>query len=104
MLTFKKLKVETFNSDVWFYRGKYEDFLELLEKEKKTVTGSYEDCDGLTFNFGSLQVIWVDQHASLAVKMHEYLHAILNICDEHGLDRNDDELLCYMLEFLVKSL
>ena len=104
MLTFKKLKVEIFNSDIWFYRGKYKDFLELLDKENKTISGDYEDCDGLTFNYGSLQVIWVDQQASLAIKMHEYLHAVLNICDEHGLDRNDDELLCYLLEFLVKSL
>lgn len=90
---------------VYFYKGKFSDFQNLMESEGYS-TESLEDSgiDGLCFDFGGIQAIWISQNASSEVKAHECLHAVLNICSNRGLDRNDDELLCYMLEHLFVSL
>jgi len=99
------VEIPLFNSAVYFYRGTYNDFIKLAEENGfKTEWQNVEDADGLSFDFGSNQLIWVDTNASNAVKIHEFLHAVLNICSSRGIDREDDEVLCYMLEYLVKSL
>lgn len=94
-----------FNSQVLFYRGEFEDFKELLRKEGfgETLTEQFL-ADGLTFDFDLTQAIWINSNASNSVKIHELLHAVLNICSVVGIDRNDDEVLCYMLEYLYKSI
>lgn len=101
----KRLEIPIFNSVVYFYRGKLEDFRDLLLKEKlPEISLNQDNADGLSFDFGCYQAVWVDQNASAATKVHELLHAVLNICDNHGIDRDDDEVLCYLLEYLVKNL
>lgn len=83
----------------------YNDFVKLAEKNGfKIDWQEVNNIDGLSFDFDSTQLVWVDTNASNAVKIHELLHAVLNICSSRGIDREDDEVLCYMLEYLVKSL
>lgn len=101
----KKLEIPLFNCIVYYYRGELTDFIDLFKKEGFDV--SEEDtigADGLAFNFSSTQAIWVETNAPKHVVAHECLHAVLNICDSRGIDRNDDEVLCYMLEYLMKNL
>ena len=93
-----------FNSVVYFYRGELSDFHNLLLKKGFDISTEQESADGLCFDFGSIQAVWIETSASTAVKAHELLHVVLNICDNQGIDRNDDEVLCYMLEYLLKSL
>lgn len=92
-----------FKTKVYFYRGKFSDFESLLSDEGY-VAEYQEGSDGLCFDFNGIQAIWISQEASTSVKVHECLHAVLNICSDYDLNRNDDELLCYMLEYLFTSL
>ena len=78
--------------------------LTLLNNDKELWIRERATANGLSFNFDGEQLIWVHTNAPSAVKIHELLHAVLNICDFRGIDRKDDEVLCYMLEYLVKSL
>lgn len=102
----KKVEIPLFNSVVYFYRGDYDDFIKIAKDNNFTIDfeNTSSTADGLSFNFEGEQLIWVNTNASSAVKIHELLHAVLNICDSRGIDRKDDEVLCYMLEYLVKSL
>ena len=48
-------------------------------------------------------VMWLSEknHSYIA---HECLHATLYVADTVGLDRNDDEALCYLHGFFVKKV
>lgn len=102
----KKVEIPLFNSVVYFYRGDYDDFIKITKENKFNIDfdNTSSTADGISFDFEGVQLIWVDTNTSQAVKVHEILHAVLNICDSRGIDRKDDEVLCYMLEYLVKSL
>lgn len=102
----KKVEIPLFNSVVYFYRGDYDDFIKIAKDNNFTIDfeNTSSTADGLSFNFDGEQLIWVHTNAPSAVKIHELLHAVLNICDSRGINRKDDEVLCYMLEYLVKSL
>lgn len=102
----KKVEIPLFNSVVYFYRGEYDDFIKIAKDNNFIIDfeNTSSTADGLSFNFDGEQLIWVHTNAPSAVKIHELLHAVLNICDSRGIDRKDDEVLCYMLEYLVKSL
>lgn len=102
----KKVEIPLFNSVVYFYRGDYDDFIKIAKDNNFNIDfeNTSSSADGLSFNFDGEQLIWVRTNAPSAVKIHELLHAVLNICDSRGIDRKDDEVLCYMLEYLVKSL
>ena len=102
----KKVEIPVFNSIVYFYRGNYDDFIKVTKDNNFNIDfeNTSSAADGLSFDFEGVQLIWVDTNASNAVKIHELLHAVLNICDSRGINRKDDEVLCYMLEYLVKSL
>lgn len=102
----KKVEIPVFNSVVYFYRGDYQDFIKIAKENKFNIDfeNTSSTSDGLSVDFEGVQLIWVHPNASNAVKIHELLHAVLNICSSRGIDREDDEVLCYMLEYLVKSL
>lgn len=102
----KKVEIPVFNSVVYFYRGNYQDFIKITKENKFDIDfdNTSSTADGLSFDFEGVQLIWIDTNASQAVKVHEILHAVLNICSSRGIDREDDEVLCYLLEYLVKSL
>lgn len=103
-LKLKKLEIPIFNSRIIFYRGELTDFQKLLLNEGFDISTEQENADGLSFDFEGTQLIWVSQNAPKYVVIHECLHAVLNICASRGISRDDDEVLCYMLEYLVKNL
>ena len=103
-LKLKKVEILIFNSKILFYRGEFNDFQNLVAKEGFDISFEEDNSDGLSFDFEGYQLIWVAQNAPKHVVIHECLHAVLNICTSRGIDRNDDEVLCYMLEYLVKNL
>ena len=102
----KKVEIPVFNSVVYFYRGSYDDFIKVAKDNNFNIDfeNTSSTADGLSFDFDGEQLIWIDTNAPNAVKIHELLHAVLNICDSRRINRKDDEVLCYMLEYLVKSL
>lgn len=93
-----------FKSKIYYYKGKFSDFESLLGIEGYSIESNVENADGLCYDLEGVQAIWLAPEASISVKVHECLHAVLNICANYGFSRSDDELLCYMLEYLIKSL
>ena len=98
------MEIPIFNSVVWFYRGNLQDFHDLISKEGFEISTEQDNADGLSFDFDGDQLIWIETNAPRSVVVHECLHAVLNICDSRGIGRDNDEVLCYMLEYLIKSL
>lgn len=98
------LEIPMFKSKIYYYKGKFSDFEKLLNIEGYSIDPHVGDAEGLCFDFDGVQAIWISSEASIPVKVHECLHAVLNICTNYGFNKEDDELLCYMLEYLIKSL
>lgn len=106
MMTYKKIRVDVYNSDVWVAADR--ETAERIAWNKLGVNVSDADFEANGFCAYSKagDMIWLPPNASYGVIAHECAHAALNICHRRGIsiDTGNQEPFTYLIGFLVNRV
>jgi len=71
---------------------------------KESTLGTIEpDLSGLSFDVDGDMYVWINSlDVNVYVIMHELLHTVYAICNKVGIDITDQEVICYLQEYLFE--
>lgn len=104
-------EIPIYNQVFDFIYSSYEE-LEDYISQKESVTfdqiGLSKDkglIDGVTLTIGGTIYVWFsDTEATLETAIHEIGHLVYELASQIGLDINDQEAICYLQEYLFKTI
>lgn len=100
-LKIKQIDIPVYKAKIYICTGDYDDYCDYISEIKNVsredlcAYGSLAQCN----DFGLSQYCWIGNSADIAIVVHELSHAIFGIMKYLGLDINDEEVFCYMLEY-----
>lgn len=102
----KKIHLDLYKSTILLFRGSIDDFIELTKQTEycNRIIPPEPDDEAATWDFGCTQIIYLSEDTEQGTIVHECLHVVFNLCRYLGIDKNDEEALCYMLEYIVDSM
>lgn len=74
-----------------------------LDKED-LVLENLDTADACCFSLDEIMYIWFETNPKISIVAHEAAHATFAIMSSYGLDIKDQEVFCYILEFLVDNI
>jgi hypothetical protein len=73
-------------------------------EQRDIVLEDFDSADAACFGIDNLIYIWFEPNPTISVISHESAHAVFALMRSRGLDIKDEEVFCYLLEFIIDSI
>ena len=101
-LKIRPFKIPIFNRTVILLIGDQEAADNLINTVECTSIDDFE-CNGYVWQPRDDIYIFYPPNAELKVKCHEILHVCYKICKISGVDVADEEVMCYLFEYILEQ-
>lgn len=102
-ITKYSFEVPIFNQKFKIIIGKNQDVKSLFEQED-VILEDFDNADAACFGIDNLIYLWFEPNPTFSVVVHESAHAVFALIRSRGLDIKDEEVFCYLHEFIVDSI
>lgn len=106
MMTYKKIRVDVYNADVWVVTDRENAENIAWRKLGLSVADADFKSNGFCAYSKAGDMIWLPPGASYGTIAHECAHAAMNICHRRGIiiDTGNQEPFTYLIGFLVNRV
>lgn len=104
-LKIKKIKIPIYDAEINVCTGDYDEYCDYIS-ERYDVSRTNVCCYAnmaQTNNFGLVQWCWFEDNIKMPIIVHEFSHAIFGIMKDIGIDISDEEVFCYMIEYVLNE-
>ena len=102
-VTSYNLFVPIFNQNIIVLIG-YRADIETWFEDKNVFTELSPNADAACLGFDGELYIWLTPKPQLSTVIHEVAHSVFNIIKTRGLDMEDEEVFCYLQEFIIEQI
>ena len=97
------LFVPIFNQNITILVGSRADIENWFENNE-IFTQLSPHADAACLGFDGELYIWFNNKPQLSTVIHEVAHSVFNIIKTRGLDMEDEEVFCYLQEFIIEQI
>ena len=102
-ITEYSFRIPIFNQKIKVLIGKRSS-IEKLFSENDIVLDNLNNADAACFGIDNYLYLWFESNPNLSVMCHEVGHCVYAIIKSRGLDIEDEELFCYLQEFIIDNI
>lgn len=73
-------------------------------EQEDVVLEDFDNADAACFGIDNLIYLWFEPNPTISIIAHESAHAVFALMRSRGLDIKDEEVFCYLLEFIIDNV
>lgn len=95
--------VPIFNQKIVIITGNWRDVKSWFNRNNVSFECN-SNADGACFGIDDKIYIWFEPNPTINIVVHEIAHSVFAIMESRGLDIEDEELFCYLQEFIIDNV